>query len=71
MRDPHTKDAITDERQEAPFREMNIARMKDLTMANIMEPMTVIGMIVGGMCHTTTEAKITGKKIWIPLVRRT
>ena len=65
MRGPHTEKAITDGRREAPFGEMNIARMNEHTptTASTIGPMKVIGTIIGGMEHTPTAAKISGEKM--------
>lgn len=46
---------------------LNVTWMRDptLIMANTIEPMTTIGMIIRAMLHTPTETKITGEKMVI------
>ena len=49
---PHIEETIINGRREAPFGKTNIVGMKDPTTANIIEQLTVVGMIIGGMRHT-------------------
>ena len=42
---------------------MIIGEKRDPTTANTVGPMKAIEMIIGGMRHTPTAAKITGEKM--------